>query len=91
MKPPPVLHFGGYFQKLFDYKCFKVGINERGGKGGESRIKGTKGVVKIFLPFNASFTPMFVGDAKKWSNVNRKWSNFGRTIDFERRRFKKLR
>ena len=36
----------------------------REGEKKESRIKGTKGVVKIFLPFNASFTPLFVGDVK---------------------------
>ena len=44
------------------------------GGGEEIRIKGTKGVVKIFLPFNASFTPMFVEGRSKmvefWSKVN---------------------
>ena len=49
----------------------------REGEKKESRIKGTKGVVKIFLPFNASFTPLFVGDVKNGRNFAENWSNFG--------------
>ena len=49
----------------------------REGEKKESRIKGTKGVVKIFLPFNASFTPLFVGDVKNGRNFVENRSNFG--------------
>ena len=52
----------------------------REGEKKESRIKGTKGVVKIFLPFNASFTPLFVGDVKNGrSLVKKTWDRLWST------------